>query len=77
MFINYTGAHHDKLGEMIGQLSEALTGVKHEQEYMEIRERIHRDSEYIKLVLNRSIFFVWLTQVAWPHGTIGFISLST
>lgn len=35
-------AHHDKLGEMVGQMSEALTGVKHEQEYMEVRERIHR-----------------------------------
>lgn len=44
-FLLFEGAHHDKLSEMIGQLSEALTGVKHEQEYMEVRERIHRSSK--------------------------------
>lgn len=46
-----SGAHHDKLSEMIGQLSEAMTGVKHEQEYMEVRERIHRASKYNNLSL--------------------------
>ena len=38
-------ANHDKLTEMVSQLSEAMTGVKHEQEYMEVRERIHRSSK--------------------------------
>lgn len=30
---------------MVNELSQSLTGVKHEQEYMEIRERIHRASK--------------------------------
>lgn len=39
-------ANHNKLAEMVNQLSTALTGAKHEQEYMEVRERIHRASKF-------------------------------
>ncbi|XP_028400400.1 transmembrane emp24 domain-containing protein-like [Dendronephthya gigantea] len=34
--------HHDKLNGMIQELSAVLGGVKHEQEYMEIRDKVHR-----------------------------------
>ncbi|XP_067634648.1 transmembrane emp24 domain-containing protein 2 [Eurosta solidaginis] len=33
---------HTKLEDMIQQLSNTLTGVKHEQEYMHVRDKIHR-----------------------------------
>jgi len=34
--------HHDKLNDMIQQLTLSLSGVKHEQEYMQVRDRVHR-----------------------------------
>ena len=33
---------HNKLEDQVKQLGLALTGAKHEQEYMEVRDRIHR-----------------------------------
>lgn len=36
---------HGRLAEMVSELSTGLSGVKHEQEYMEVRERIHRMSK--------------------------------
>jgi len=35
-------ADHAKMEEMIKELTTSLTGVKHEQEYMSVRDRIHR-----------------------------------
>ena len=43
-FINLE--HQDKLNNMIQELSTVLAGVKHEQEYMEIRDNVHRASEF-------------------------------
>ena len=37
--------HHNKLEELVAELSASLTNVKHEQEFMEVRERIHRASK--------------------------------
>ena len=38
-----------KLEEMVNELSMGLAVIKHEQEYMEVRERIHRMSECVHL----------------------------
>jgi hypothetical protein len=44
--------HHNKLEELVAELSASLNNIKHEQEFMEVRERIHRASKLsIELVL--------------------------
>ena len=44
-YVIVSSDHHTKLEDMINQLSTGLTAVKHEQEYMEVRERVHRSSK--------------------------------
>ena len=47
--------HHNKLEELIAELSASLANVKREQEFMEIRERIHRASTFLHRSTNVSL----------------------
>lgn len=47
---------------MIQELSIVLAGVKHEQEYMEIRDKVHRASELIISCISVELYFLQNTE---------------
>ena len=48
IIITLSTKEHGILAQMVAELATGLTGIKHEQEYMEVRERIHRMSKFSK-----------------------------
>jgi len=50
VFVCMAATDQGQLEEMVNELSLSLANVKHEQEYMEVRERLHRMSKSSCLV---------------------------
>ena len=63
---------------MVGELSQGLAVIKHEQEYMEVRERIHRMSEWVYTPVNthEPSLLTWLSTMLFVC-CYGFLSLQS
>jgi hypothetical protein len=73
-YFNPISDHSNKLTEMIKELSTALVGVKHEQEYMEVRDKIHRkinESTNSRVVMWS--FFEAIVLVAMTVGQVYYL----
>lgn len=60
---------HNKLEDMIKELSSALISVKHEQEYMAVRDRIHRSIN--ESTNSRVVLWAFFEAIALSAMTLG------
>ncbi|XP_053979856.1 transmembrane emp24 domain-containing protein-like [Hylaeus anthracinus] len=71
---NGDNSNHSKIDDMIKELSTSLWGVKSEQEYMQVRDRIHRDiNESTNFLVVTWAFFEAMVLVCMTIGQIFYL----